>query len=916
MARDIKQQAIQGPLVGQLSGFANAQGYGVSVDKSDFMRDSMPNLLSAVGKVMDIANTEAFRKGQTDQASDMLNMNNTVDSAAALIKESSWLTRDAYSQGVKYQEYTEGQLETQAAIQKQVAASVTNGDTIDVFSQKIKPHLASLNKKMHSFNLQGKAKELAQDQILAYTVNAQQQYQSAAEGRAKLLFDRGVAQEASGAIGMLTNAQSADDVIGTLENTSKILTNTTAAFDPKTSVQATASYMAGIVEEFSGRVVGASPVDAMRIDATLGWLYNSPEAKKLPLKERSNMIDSMTKAQDKVHEFNYNQVNVQIDTAERSFREQGVFDSDMISNGLDYVADGEAGGTISTSHARALRKRLGNFYTAADKDTPKLHAYLTATGAELDGQGLNRVTADKAMYAQMLNAASGHPMANMATIGQGMLLNRPGLVQLGSKGAVQMFESRLGMSSEQLLEDEGAGVANEANKSMGDTFKKFIGDGRIDLAYKMLDAFQDPIQKEVMRIAWSEEGPTPDLGTEFSMRYESLYNGIAAGGDDNYNVTFTPDAINMGWLGKVSNAASSDRWYGQSDAMKEWQVRNIQETYNLHGKSLFKANRQRFAKDEDGSGAIRAMLSAGLLINTKTQVLAVSPQQRMSMGGGVAASDDRIIKGMDAIAEDAIVRVGKVEPHLFSLVKNKVDRENIHIEVTNSGVIVGAMDDDGRTIGSPMYYSHGDVYKLSTPAADATVMYSGDINTAGFKFKVEADDGTFGSNTLKTSTLKHLFVQEGYHNSTRASDPSRPDVVTFGHGVTPSAAKDMLGESKAAKFEEAAKDKGSEEYQKYFNEFTNSYFKSLKGLSVEAGLPEPSNDVSTLRYKGAYLAIADVMYHGGISGGGNAMVKILNLAKSDKNAARKLMQQQPFYIQTGKDSGRKEFLLRAIDLVD
>ena len=58
------------------------------------------------------------------------------------------------------------------------------------------------------------------------------------------------------------------------------------------------------------------------------------------------------------------------------------------------------------------------------------------------------------------------------------------------------------------------------------------------------------------------------------------------------------------------------------------------------------------------------------------------------------------------------------------------------------------------------------------------------------------------------------------------------------------------------------------------------------------------------------------MYHGGISGGGNAMIKILNLAKSDKNAARKLMQQQPFYIQTGKDSGRKEFLLRAIDLVD
>ena len=63
------------------------------------MKDVLPTLSKIADGVMGTANEEAFKQGQVDQASDMLNIGNTVDSAAALIQQSSWLTKEAYTQG-------------------------------------------------------------------------------------------------------------------------------------------------------------------------------------------------------------------------------------------------------------------------------------------------------------------------------------------------------------------------------------------------------------------------------------------------------------------------------------------------------------------------------------------------------------------------------------------------------------------------------------------------------------------------------------------------------------------------------------------------------------------------------------------------------------------------------------------------
>lgn len=924
--RDVRQpgpqapNTLQGASVGFSTGASRLDPNVPDISSSDFsaMKDVWPAVAKITEGVMGTARENAFRQGQADQAADMLNIGNTVDSAAALIEQASWLTRDSYAQGVKFQEYSEGQLETQSEISAQIAKSVERGESIQEFSQKIKPSLAKLNSKIAAFGLQGKAKDLAIDQMLGYTVAAQKGYQAAMEVKAETIYRNGLNQNTASSLDLLTNTQSIGDVVDVLNNAYDKTSMATSTFDPANAADATAKQLTGLVSEFSTRVIEASPADAMRVTSAIAWLYNSDKAKQLPIDARTKMLESLNSVQSNIHEFNYNQALSQIQSAETQFKTTGQFDPEFVQRAHNYINTGEVDQTISLKHARSLRSALGGFYIQADKDAAKRHVSLYGTGADIDAAGISRRAAASDGLAAILQMYNGQPDGYIAAIGVGVDKGRPELVAKAASGAVNLFSTRLGKSTAELEQDEGAGLANNVFNSLGSTYKQLNAQGKFDLAEQLLAGFSDADQREAVRIMWSDPGAVPALGTESSVIYESLYSGLKASTADSYNQTITPETLEDGLFGKFSNALSADFNFAQSEPMLAWQANDIQEMYNNHAKHYFQANRIHFKKDDSGEGVTRAMLREGFLLNTKTQVLAINPAQRMAMGGGVRASDDRVNAGLDSIAQDVISRMGDVEPHLFSLVKNKVDRENVHFKLTNNGIIVGVMDDKGRSIGDYMHYTYGDVYKLSTPSAGVSVAWVGGINTAGTNFKVPADTGTFGSNQLKQGILKHLFVQEGYHKNLKASDPSRPDVTTFGHGITPGAAKDVFkDDTKVQRFISLAKDPSSPEYQVMYDEFINGYFDNFKDVAVKAGLPDPTlgsidNVREQLAHTEAYKAIADAMYHGGKYGGADAITSILRLARSDKNAAVAMLEKQQFYIQTGKDSGRKEFLVRAV----
>ena len=112
------------------------------------------------------------------------------------------------------------------------------------------------------------------------------------------------------------------------------------------------------------------------------------------------MHETFNKAQDNMHEYNYNQVMDQIGGASVAFKESGVMDAAWVQRARATIDVMEADGTMAYNHARAARNKLDTFYTAADKETPKQYLYINGTGIELDGNGgLATNTADKALLA-------------------------------------------------------------------------------------------------------------------------------------------------------------------------------------------------------------------------------------------------------------------------------------------------------------------------------------------------------------------------------------------------------------------------------------------------------------------------------------------------------------------------------------
>ena len=373
-SRDIKQPGLQAPSGLNAGGFGFATGASryepAMIDypqvQSTLLTETLPALAKITEGIMNTAKENAFKQGQVDQASDMLGMGNTVDSANALIENASWLTKDAYTQGVRLQEFTEGQLEVQAAIQKQIQLSADADEPLSVFSQKVKPILAKMNVKVARAGLQGKAKDAAFDQILGYTVAAQKSYQETMEAKATNTFNLALNQNSAFHLDGFTNSSTLEDAVAQIDSLYNSTRMAAESRDPSTATDVTGKQLFAFVDQFSTRAVEASPADMMRINSALAWLYNSPNAKNLPLDIREKMQVSLNAAQARVHEFNYNQALLQIQGAETAFKTTGTFDPDFVKRAYAYVANGELDQTISLKHARSLREQLSKFYVSAD----------------------------------------------------------------------------------------------------------------------------------------------------------------------------------------------------------------------------------------------------------------------------------------------------------------------------------------------------------------------------------------------------------------------------------------------------------------------------------------------------------------------------------------------------------------------
>ncbi len=275
--RDIKDAQIANPLQGSVSGRQSNNVPVLEQDNFSIMRDVVPKAVGIFTGVMNTANEAAFKEGQADRAADAQHMSGAVDQTAALVAERSWLTRDAYEQGVKYQDFTETQLDIQQRIKQQSTDSAEAGDSVEVFSNKIKKHLATLNDRVHASGLQGQYRAAAQDQLLGYIATTQKTYQGDLETVTTDRIKRGASQQSAAAVEAI--AKSGGDlgaVLAHLQTNWINANNSGSMLDRKKSLSIASKNQAGTIENILAKVNPSSPQDNETVNGISIWLDQTP----------------------------------------------------------------------------------------------------------------------------------------------------------------------------------------------------------------------------------------------------------------------------------------------------------------------------------------------------------------------------------------------------------------------------------------------------------------------------------------------------------------------------------------------------------------------------------------------------------------------------------------------------------------
>ena len=117
---------------------------------------------------LDKQDNNAFLQGQADHM-------------AGTVREQSWLTKDAYNQGIKFGKFGESQLQFSAKAKTLAQQSIEAGEDVQTYTSKLAPLLKEQSDFMDSLGLQSDARDKANQSILNNVNVAQKLYQSELE---------------------------------------------------------------------------------------------------------------------------------------------------------------------------------------------------------------------------------------------------------------------------------------------------------------------------------------------------------------------------------------------------------------------------------------------------------------------------------------------------------------------------------------------------------------------------------------------------------------------------------------------------------------------------------------------------------------------------------------------------------------
>jgi len=922
MARNIETQNPTAPFQGSTSGYSGPAGVGaLAVDNFSIMRDVVPDAVKIFKDVMGTANEGAFKQGQADRAS----VNNAVTSSGKLIEEESWLTRDAYSQGVKFTDFTNAQLKTQQGLSDQAAASIKAGDNMDQYTQKAKVHLAKLNDQIDILGLTGAARNVALDQVVEYTVTGQKAYQKTLENNATMNYKKGLNNTSVLTMGAVT--QSPDQA--TAGQNFATGWDSMLAYglngDPVNGADDAGKSFLGAVASWTKQMNPSSTEGYMQLNGALDFL-DSPRSDSIPSDIKASMLKGLN---TKRTEFNDMHNTIRLDSMQRIATQgkiTGNYDLDAAKAVMVDASSALVDARITPANYNTLSNSYYDMYAQSNKTGAVNFTNEFGNAYDLAGDPsgpanqrdywLKKITQEK--------GANPLPVIDAAVAKAAELGNR----QL-SIGAYKLLTgpvvSALGGNPADIRANPD-GTSTAAWDGMRSKWEEYGATGRADLQHEMLMSIPDSYQRETLKVML-DQGGRDDLATS-AEQYAATYMTLKSRSASTYNqVVLELADVDESMFGQKAGSRTSSRYfYHRGDAAQKMYLMEIQSLADRSRNSLL-ANGVLYS---DASGLFRELSAKNLIVQTKDGPMALPAgtleglTYTSAKGKSIQPTAAHFGKIVDSLKEDVIQKLGDSADPGF-IMDTWLEPENLFARMAGGRMYIQAMDDDGNSVGQEFEYDRNAMIAQLGVVEQANVATTIEGHSKAHngprgrlqEVVIPTNKGNFPDNNVKSLIKENIIQVEGYFEGLTKPNvdkkdefgrviPWTQDDYLVGNSITYRTLKEHLGQADADLFVSLSYDVSNPEFTALDDKFFESFHKPLNDGIRAAGLPMPDQNapvyssmgVPMKSYDKQYVALADALYHGG-RGGMDDMIEVFQAAglgtMEGKRLAIELLEKSPIY---------------------
>ena len=893
--------------------YVAAQGGGFSaayqqrdavVPKNSAIQVLAPAISQFSQKYIKTKQDDAFLEGVTDHA-------------AGAIEEQSWLTREQYNQGVNYSVFGGKLNEANEKIAVLAQESAKNGDTTQVFNQKIKEVMFGVNAELDKLGLSGDARKLAQKQILEVPVTSLKAF----EKRRQEEFTFNVQ---AGNASMVNNAM----------NTMRV-----SGFDPNTIADTTLTAYASLVNtprsigsknpfEDAGKDLSTAMVSQLKAmnmadpqnrdvlnrfsaalgsDSVLGTLDNATTSKL-----RDAIVDKQKEAmQVQGYELGTEMTNLKLAAESGGFQLSREQATGMIARNAHLARTG----VITVQEAEQRDREILGAYEKANQSNVQATNALYGTASSR----LGNLTDEEASKMVGAHAAKMYPndpaKISSFMISTGIKTDNPKAIEDGAKFLTKNFLPMLNMTKEELAA-EGSVSAQQADsfKQYAKLIKQYPGRANV-----MLDAISDPrVRSEV--VAYMVNEPTAGANVQADMRkiQENLAT-VRTVGDADGNIkfgkatSFTKEDFQEGFISKWNPWSDRVGTAGSTKATDEIAERRAMMLNNLSTKNK--------------SAIVRA--NGGVVPQTKLEVV----NALTKMGKGLMLDDGMVEWSRDFQSKLGVQVQGKFLPAKPEAVAAtiegmrtqhaatwKVPRESVDVMlepltgllifygVDSNGIAIQKRQVTERVVNENLQSEYNRNHQ--SVAAAVSNKPIANLQKAGqpqFTMTQGWQETALGHLGTKLATRMHAY--EGFvdkpTNTRSAKDQQNPNlkqVHVMGLGVSLEDHPKWAARFKAVSGNPVA-------ISALNAEFAKDYFKDTFEVGKQSGLH--SGLLNDPKYEEPILALAYSKWLGG-KGGAMEYALVLRTAQTDVGQALNDLKRLAIYKQAGTQNGARDSLVRAV----